>query len=41
MINKIRLDKLILKCWQSLSQKDLNELNKEQRLKKLKKGRDE
>ena len=35
MINKIRLDKLILKCWQSLSQKDLDELNKEQRLKEL------
>ena len=35
MISKLRLDKLILKCWQSLSQKDLNELNKEQRLKEL------
>jgi len=41
MSNKIRLDKLLLKCWQSLSQKDLDELNKEQRLKELKKGRDD
>ena len=35
MINKKKLDKLILKCWQSLSQKDLDELNKEQRLTEL------
>jgi len=33
MMNKIKLNKLLLKCWQSLSQKDLDALNKEQRLK--------
>ena len=30
-MNKIKLNKLLLKCWQSLSNDDLDDLNKEQR----------
>ena len=37
MISKKNLYKLLLKCWQSLSNDDLDDLNKEE---KLKEGRD-